>query len=733
MSEAGFIQVSVRIRPFIPRDAAVHGRPCVSVEQNRLMIGLPEDDKKTFNFDNIWHPQSKDSSIIEDQRSFFDETIAPMVETFEEGYDCAVFTYGHSTTGNTHTIIGAYPHIGMVPIFADYMYGRVGGFENDKKTRLGFSLVEILNEQLVDLMNADNPRNIVKARLQKNGCVMEGLTEVSVINMQDFAERLSAGLQKRSIGATAINQASSRAHTVAIFTLYTSTMRGGRNYEQVSKFSFFDIAGRQRAENSGLKGDRLKEASKINLSHSTLQTVVDFLSGSRKGVRKVSDGSQLIPYRESILTQLLKEALGGKCKAHMIACISPCHIDMDDTLNTLKFAEKIKKVINVPIYNEFHLDTTFDPARFERDWDALRYTRDADEDQSHSYWASIGAAPPATPRRGGPARRSTTAGDVSYRDDISEHSVTSSLRSSRLSHRGTGKQNLTAPRTQPQPSKIPGVSSTQKSRKSVAGEGDASGLISPRRRTLVFSPTKRVVSTEHRDAATDSIYPPEASLDLAVTHDDIGEHEPHADNCVGTEAMDPSNDPKIAKGIDFEVQTDFEEMQPIATKRAWTLPQTVTVDEHESKKDETDTTGADALKDESLSEANDQAKVAEAKVDSAQPVQTPRTRTVEHIIVGIPYLMPVQGLPIPDQSRPMMRSQSARTSYTPAIHHPIQHAYIGAPIPHQFVQQNARQYPGLPVTHTLEPVPGIPIIPGHSANPVGHQIVYSQPFQDGWH
>ena len=212
-----------------------------------------------------------------------------------------------------------------------------------------FSMLEIYNEQVQDLLSGNASRGGMKVRQHpKKGFYVDGLNVVPVSSFEEIEEQMDEGIKRRTIAATNMNATSSRAHTIVTVNFtQKANNSSGTSMTKSSSINLVDLAGSERAEATGARGDRLKEGAAINQSLSTLGNVISALveaQGSRKKV--------IIPFRDSVLTKLLKNALGGNSKTIMIAALSPADINYDETLSTLRFADRVKSIKTTAIINE---------------------------------------------------------------------------------------------------------------------------------------------------------------------------------------------------------------------------------------------------------------------------------------------------------------------------------------------------------------------------------------------
>lgn len=279
-----------------------------------------------------------------------------------EGYNGTVFAYGQTGCGKSHTMQG--PDIppgiiltseqiaqrGLISRSFDHIFEAMSVTSGVRYLPL-VSYLEIYNENIRDLLNPSIPSSTLVLKEQPNeGVVVQNLSSHAVHSANECAELLTIGTKNRMVGATLMNAGSSRSHSIFIINLeQITTSNGAPNCGddiatiKKGKLNLVDLAGSERQAKTGATGDRLKEATKINLSLSALGNVISAL---------VDGKSKHIPYRDSKLTRLLQDSLGGNTKTIMIACISPAEFNYDETLSTLRYASRAKNISNKPVINE---------------------------------------------------------------------------------------------------------------------------------------------------------------------------------------------------------------------------------------------------------------------------------------------------------------------------------------------------------------------------------------------
>ncbi|XP_073143760.1 kinesin-like protein KIN-12E [Henckelia pumila] len=345
------VQVIIRTRPLSGTEISIQGNnKCVKQESSQTIMwtGHPET---RFTFDYV-----ADENVS--QEALFKVAGVPMVENCMEGYNSCMFAYGQTGSGKTHTMLGDIEggtrrhsiNCGMIPRIFEYLFSRI---QKDKDTRreekLKFtckcSFLEIYNEQIIDLLDPASV-NLQIREDTKKGVYVDNLTEVEVTSAREVIQQLIQGAANRKVAATNMNIASSRSHSV--FTCITESKweSQGVTHHRFARLNLVDLAGSERQKSSGAEGERLKEANNINKSLSTLGLVI-------MNLVSISNGKSVhVPYRDSKLTFLLQDSLGGNAKTIIIANITPSISCSLETLSTLKFAQRAKFIKNHAIVNE---------------------------------------------------------------------------------------------------------------------------------------------------------------------------------------------------------------------------------------------------------------------------------------------------------------------------------------------------------------------------------------------
>ncbi|CAK9858991.1 unnamed protein product [Sphagnum jensenii] len=346
------VKVVVRVRPLNNKEEAEEATNVVQkLSSNSVLIS-----EQQFTFDAVI---GEDAS----QQAVFEMVGLPMVENCLAGFNSSIFAYGQTGSGKTHTMWGPMPGStsdylptedrGITPRIFEQLFSRIQQEERenvDKHLRYQCrcSFLEIYNEQITDLLEP-SLKNLMIREDTKTGVYVESLTEEYVSSMGDVAHLLVRGLANRTIGSTSMNNESSRSHSVFTFVIesHSKSIAEGVSSVRSSRMNLVDLAGSERQKRTGAAGERLKEAGNINKSLSQLGNVINILA------EVAQTGKQRhIPYRDSRLTFLLQESLGGNAKLAMICAISPASSCRNETLSTLRFAQRAKAMQNKAVVNE---------------------------------------------------------------------------------------------------------------------------------------------------------------------------------------------------------------------------------------------------------------------------------------------------------------------------------------------------------------------------------------------
>ncbi|XWS54846.1 hypothetical protein CRYUN_Cryun10bG0124600 [Craigia yunnanensis] len=345
------VQVLIRVRPLNGMEKSIHGyNRCLKQESSQSIawIGLPET---RFTFDHA-------ACETVDQEMLFRMAGLPMVENCLSGYNSCMFAYGQTGSGKTYTMLGEIedlevkpsPQRGMTPRIFEFLFARILAEEEirkDEKLKYNCkcSFLEIYNEQITDLLDP-SATNLLLREDVKKGVYVENLSEFEVQTVSDILKLLTQGSLSRKVAATNMNRESSRSHSVFTCVIERRWEKDSTTNLRFARLNLVDLAGSERQKTSGAEGDRLKEAASINKSLSMLGNVIMILLDVANGKPRH------VPYRDSKLTFLLQDSLGGNSKTMIIANVSPSICCATETLNTLKFAQRAKLIQNNAVVNE---------------------------------------------------------------------------------------------------------------------------------------------------------------------------------------------------------------------------------------------------------------------------------------------------------------------------------------------------------------------------------------------
>ncbi|KAF9498237.1 kinesin-domain-containing protein [Pleurotus eryngii] len=374
MSEGGDgnIKVVVRCRPLNSRELARGAKPLIRMQGNQTFLDPPEagssqdakraTERKTlaFAFDkSYWSAGPRDEPGYCSQQTLFDDLGKELLDHSFGGFNACILAYGQTGSGKSYSMMGYGPDKGIIPQTCSELFVRV-----EQKTAadpnvhftVEVSYIEIYNEKVRDLLNPKNTGNLRVREHPSLGPYVEDLSKLVVSSYDEMMTLMDEGNKARTVAATNMNETSSRSH--AVFTLLLTMKRHdvdtSMDTEKVSRINLIDLAGSERANSTGATGQRLKEGANINKSLTTLGKVISALAMAsqvdpgKKGKKGKAD--EFVPYRDSVLTWLLKDSLGGNSKTAMIAAISPA--DYEETLSTLRYADQAKKIKNKAVVNE---------------------------------------------------------------------------------------------------------------------------------------------------------------------------------------------------------------------------------------------------------------------------------------------------------------------------------------------------------------------------------------------
>eukprot|EP00759_Apiculatamorpha_spiralis_P019904 PhF_6_TR25537/c1_g1_i1/m.35818/K17914/KIF13; kinesin family member 13 len=363
MSDDGAVRVFVRVRPFVERELKEEQKPCFRFNTSARTVAALDTktfsrERESFSFDGVlWSFGDPSSPDFASQRHVFENIGIPMIDNIFRGYNACVFAYGQTGSGKTHTMMGNLgdrEEEGLIPRICAEIFRRAVG----QDYLIEATYIEIYNETVLDLLTPGAKDRELRVRQHPTtGPFVEGLTPVEVRDTKEVMDVVALGNQERTTAATKMNDRSSRSHAILSLTVteHTMVMSGSQEVRSRGKFSrvyMVDLAGSERVIDSGSVGQNFVEATSINLSLVTLgrciTTLADVSQARKAGRRSLMKP----PYRESMLTWILSEAIGGNSRTFMVANVSPSVLNFDQSINTLRYASRAREVVNQAVVNE---------------------------------------------------------------------------------------------------------------------------------------------------------------------------------------------------------------------------------------------------------------------------------------------------------------------------------------------------------------------------------------------
>ncbi|KAG7309476.1 hypothetical protein JYU34_005444 [Plutella xylostella] len=385
------IQVFVRLRPLNQRERDIKSLGCVEVVNNREVVVRQSQQTsltKKFTFDRAFGPHAKQVEVYQD-------VVSPLIEEVLAGYNCTVFAYGQTGTGKTHTMVGEQtgdadgttwqndPLAGIIPRALSELFDELRLSNTEYTVRVSY--LELYNEELFDLLSPseDNSKlRIYEDVTRKGSNIVNGLEEITVYNKNEVYKIMSQGQERKRVASTLMNSQSSRSHTV--FTIVVHMKENspeGEELVKIGKLNLVDLAGSENISKAGsdnpAKKERARECVNINQSLLTLGRVITALV----------ERHPHIPYRESKLTRILQESLGGRTKTSIIATVSPGHKDVEETMSTLEYAHRAKNIQNKPEVNQKMTKKAI-LKEYAEEIDRLKRDLQASRDKNGVYLAS---------------------------------------------------------------------------------------------------------------------------------------------------------------------------------------------------------------------------------------------------------------------------------------------------------------------------------------------------------
>ncbi|CAH1126341.1 unnamed protein product [Ceutorhynchus assimilis] len=334
------VQVIVRCRPLSLKEIQQECRNVIHIYSTRGVIEVQNPKAKSENERNKMFTYDAVYGDCSTQQAIYDETIRPLVASVLDGYNGCVFAYGQTGTGKTYTMEGANDdEMGIIPRAFEQIWSHIA-----RKTGVEFLVtvryLEIYMEEIRDLLRSKTTKALELRENGEEGVIITNLHSHTCQSTKDMFKAMRTGNHNRTTAATNMNEHSSRSH--AIFQIVIEMADSHSKTTRVGKLNLVDLAGSERQSKTGATGDRLKEATKINKALSSLGNVIYALA----------ENSAHIPYRDSKLTRLLQDSLGGNSKTIMIANIGPANFNYDETIMTLRYAYRAKSIKNKPMKNE---------------------------------------------------------------------------------------------------------------------------------------------------------------------------------------------------------------------------------------------------------------------------------------------------------------------------------------------------------------------------------------------
>lgn len=363
------VRVAVRVRPMNRREKDLTAKCIIQMEGTKTSIAnlkIPDgvsgdsvrERVKTFTYDFSYDSMDCKSCAFVSQEKVFKDLGLDVLKAAFEGYNACVFAYGQTGSGKSYTMMGSPGDAGLIPRFCEGLFSRIAEATrwDEASFRTEVSYLEIYNERVRDLLRRKSTQtyNLRVREHPQDGPYVEDLSKHLVQNYSDVEELMEAGNINRTTASTDMNDVSSRSHAIFTINFTQAKFDAEMPSETVSKIHLVDLAGSERADATGATGVRLKEGGNINKSLVTLGNVISSLAdmsadGANTNLKKKS---VFVPYRDSVLTWLLKDSLGGNSKTIMIATVSPADVNYGETLSTLRYANRAKNIINKPTINE---------------------------------------------------------------------------------------------------------------------------------------------------------------------------------------------------------------------------------------------------------------------------------------------------------------------------------------------------------------------------------------------
>uniref|UniRef100_A0A096MGY7 Kinesin-like protein n=1 Tax=Poecilia formosa TaxID=48698 RepID=A0A096MGY7_POEFO len=359
------VRVAVRVRPLNKREKRLSSKVIIHMRGNTTSIHKPsavrgeklKDRGKMFSYDYCFDSVDADSPTFSSQEKIFKDLGSDVLKAAFDGYNACVFAYGQTGSGKSYTMMGNKLKVdkGLIPRICEGLFLEISNRSGSNGMSFHMevsSYLEIYNERVQDLLKKRLPYSeggALKVREHPtDGPYVENLSKHVVLSQSNVESLITLGNATRTIASTGMNDFSSRSHTIFTIIFTQGWFDGELPHERHSKIQLVDLAGSERADGTQAVGTRLKESANINKSLITLNSVISALVSGQSAKKK----QIFIPYRNSVLTWLLKDSLGGNTRTTIIATISPADVNYEETLTTLRFARRAKNIINTPTVNE---------------------------------------------------------------------------------------------------------------------------------------------------------------------------------------------------------------------------------------------------------------------------------------------------------------------------------------------------------------------------------------------
>lgn len=343
------VRVVVRCRPFNQTEVAEGSEQALTMSDSTVAVDYA-GSSHTFTYDDTLCSVegTKDRAT---QETVYESVAAPLLGHVLTGYNGCIFAYGQTGSGKTYSMVGTESEKGIIPRITESLFDNLSNLQDSEmETCVEVSFFEIYNEKVRCLLCPTSEGFDSSLRVREHptfGPFIEGLSKFVVTSKDECLRLLNDGNTVRSTASTAMNAVSSRSHAVFTITLTQSKTSGPVTTSTISKLNLVDLAGSERASRTLATGKRLAEGSTINKSLSCLGKVISTLAEAADQAKQ-----RHIPYRDSTLTWILKDNLGGNSKTVMLATVSPAAIQLEETLSTLRYAERAKKIMNKAVVNE---------------------------------------------------------------------------------------------------------------------------------------------------------------------------------------------------------------------------------------------------------------------------------------------------------------------------------------------------------------------------------------------